>query len=85
MTPNELAREIALQCPSCTSPRVKTRIVNDAFLWGVGDDPAFIECIVPVRHCCACGEEWLDHEGEKARDDAVERYKARYPQEPTHA
>jgi putative zinc finger/helix-turn-helix YgiT family protein len=59
------------QCPECDEARVVTIPTPHQFRYGVGPNAVKIETILPVRHCEACGFEFLDREGEQKQHEAV--------------
>lgn len=71
MEPNENDHE----CPLCGERSVTTYLHHDTFTYGSGDTAVELEVVdLPVRRCGACDIEFLDHEGERLRHDAVCRH-----------
>ena len=63
-----------LICPQCGAESVTTSWHHDAFNYGSGDAAVTLHVDLPVRHCAACDFEFLDHEGERLRHEAVCRH-----------
>lgn len=61
-------------CPDCGGHEVSTILHHDAFDYGSGDAKATLHTQVPVRCCEACNFEYLDHEGQLIRHEAVCRH-----------
>jgi len=62
-------------CPLCGYPAT-VKWHDDEFQYGRDDDAVMLKCRVPVITCGKCDEQFLDHEGEKIRDDAVKKHLA---------
>jgi len=62
------------QCFECSSRKVATHLVAHKFRYGVEDNAPELKCDLPVRSCKDCGFEFVDHEGEGAREAAVRAY-----------
>lgn len=56
-------------CPECGAENVTTTWEIQVIPYG--DEGDEISTNVPVRHCKACSFDWLDHEAEDIRDEAV--------------
>ena len=64
-----------LVCPLCDSESLDTFLHPDAFRYGSGDSAVTLRVNnLPVRHCTACDLEFIDHEGERLRHEAVCRH-----------
>ena len=63
-----------LICPQCGAESVTTLWHHDTFNYGSGDAAATLHVDLPVRRCEACDFEFLDHEGERLRHEAVCRH-----------
>lgn len=59
-----------VRCPDCDGA-AKTRHHRHVFSYGRGRSAADITVDLPVRHCGACGFEFLDAEGERLKHEAV--------------
>lgn len=62
------------ECPQCGENSITTYRHLDTFTYGSGDAAATLEVDLPVRRCDACDFEFLDHEGERLRHEAVCRH-----------
>ena len=62
------------QCPQCGEYTVTTHWHHDTFRYGSGDSAPMLHVDLPVRRCNPCDFEFLDHEGEQLRHDAVCRH-----------
>ena len=62
------------ECPLCGDESVTTEWNRDSFEYGTADSAVVLEVDLPVRHCGACDIEFLDHEGERRRHEAVCRH-----------
>lgn len=60
-------------CPQCGSA-ADTRMHQHTFRYGHGESAADIAVLLPLRRCAMCGFEYLDHEGEQAKHDALCRH-----------
>ena len=65
--------KVAIQCPDCNGP-IRTENVLHKFKYGVGPDAKDLVCTLPVRICDACGNEYVDEEGEEIRHETVCRH-----------
>ena len=81
MEPNENVRlhddtpDVDRECPQCGERSITTYLHHDTFTYGSGDTAATLEVVeLPVRRCGACEVEFLDHEGQRLRHDAVCRH-----------
>ena len=63
-TPEELT------CFDCDSPVGRTWL-DHAFTYGIGADAVELTVRLPVHVCPSCGLEFLDHEGQTLRHEAV--------------
>lgn len=61
-------------CPLCGGTQISTVLHRDTFTYGSGESAATLRCELPVRHCAACDIEFVDHEGERIRHEAVCRH-----------
>ncbi|HUY34579.1 MAG TPA: type II TA system antitoxin MqsA family protein [Pirellulales bacterium] len=61
-------------CSRCGEVGIETRIVEDNFQYGVGDEAVSLRVEVPLRICAKCGFEFLDDEAEDIRHVAVCRH-----------
>ena len=64
----DLSEEV--RCPDCDGV-ARTRHHRHVFSYGQGGSAAEITVDLPVRHCGACGFEFLDAEGERLKHEAV--------------
>lgn len=62
------------ECPQCGEDSITTRWIRDSFKYGTGDSAATLQVDLPVRRCKACDLQFLDHEGERLRHEAVCRH-----------
>ena len=62
------------ECPLCGDDSVTTEWTRDSFEYGTADSAVVLEVDLPVRRCSACDIEFLDHEGELRRHEAVCRH-----------
>lgn len=60
-------------CPQCGSV-VDTEMYEHTFRYGDGDAAADIAVVLPLRRCPQCDFEYLDHEGERAKHNALCRH-----------
>lgn len=80
MEPNDTARKLSpvasgnRSCPVCGENRVTTLFHRERFEYGSGDAAVGLFVDLPVRICKACGFEFLDHEGERLKHEAVCRH-----------
>ena len=58
-------------CPQCGEHSITTYWHNDSFTYGSGDSAVTLHVELPVRRCGSCDLEFLDHEGERLRHEAV--------------
>ena len=70
----ESGSESDLACPQCDAGPITTSTHQDAFDWGLGEDAVTLPVTIPVRHCGACGFEYLDEDADLIRHEAVCRY-----------
>lgn len=62
------------ECPQCGKDSITTRWILDSFKYGTGDSAVTLQVDLPVRRCQACDLQFLDHEGESLRHEAVCRH-----------
>ena len=62
--------EMALSCPQCEGV-VETITHEDVFRYGDGKSAVDLPVLLPVRRCRACGIEFLDHEAERVKHEAL--------------
>ena len=60
-------------CPQCGSA-VDTEMLQHTFRYGHGQSAAEIAVVLPLRRCAQCDFEYLDHEGERAKHEALCRH-----------
>lgn len=65
--------EVGLSCPQCDGV-VETIRHEDVFRYGDGESAVDIPVMLPVRRCRACGIEFLDHEAERVKHEALCRH-----------
>ncbi len=61
-------------CPRCDEPSVVTYRHEHDFNYGSGETAVKLHVEVPVRRCTACDFQFLDHEAERIKHDAVCRH-----------
>lgn len=67
--------DVDRDCPICGKRSVTTYLHHDTFTYGSGDTAATLEVVeLPVRRCGACAIEFLAHDGQRLRHDAVCRH-----------
>ena len=64
---------MALSCPQCEGV-VETTRHEDVFRYGDGELAVDLPVTLPVRRCQACGIEFLDHEAERVKHEALCRH-----------
>lgn len=57
-------------CPECGGV-VETIMVEDVYRYGTGAAEVALPVTLPVRHCKACGFEFLDDAAERAKREAL--------------
>ena len=57
-------------CPQCEGV-VETISQADVFRYGDGESGGGPPVVLPVRHCRGCGLEFLDHEAERIKHEAL--------------
>ena len=57
-------------CFECDKP-TRTKWCEHTFTYGLGDDAADLTVEIPVRTCASCGFEFLEHEAETLKHEAV--------------
>jgi YgiT-type zinc finger domain-containing protein len=62
-------------CPECGAAAVRTEICDHQFQYGDGANAVELTARIPVRTCGSCGFQFIDAEGEEAKDAAAYRYK----------
>ena len=60
-----------LECPQCGNDSITTRWILDTYKYGTGDSAVTLEVDLPVRSCHSCDLQFIDHEGESLRHEAV--------------
>ncbi len=65
--------QMALACPQCEGV-VETVRHEDIVRYGDGESAVDLPVILPVRLCRSCGIEFLDHEAEKVKHEALCRH-----------
>ena len=63
-----------LTCPICGADHVNTYHRPDTLKYGSGESAVKLHVELPVRRCDACNFEFLDHEGERVKHEAVCRH-----------
>lgn len=58
-------------CPVCGKDHVTTFVHRDTFDYGTGESAVTLNLDLPVRRCVECDFEFLDHEAEQLRHDAI--------------
>lgn len=71
---NDGAANGNLTCPQCGEASVTTFWHHDRLRYGTGGSAVDLPVDLPVRRCGSCGFEFLDHEGERLRHEAVCRH-----------
>ena len=61
-------------CPRCDEPSVVTYRHEHGFNYGSGETAVKLHVELPVRRCTACEFQFLDHEAERIKHDAVCRH-----------
>lgn len=64
----------ARECPQCGNDTLTTHWHQDTFKYGTGDSVVTLKVDLPVRSCQSCDLQFLDHEGESLRHEAVCRH-----------
>ena len=64
---------MAAPCPQCGGA-VETAEHQHTFAYGAGDSATQITVVLPVRQCAECELEYLDHEGERIKHEALCRH-----------
>ena len=59
------------ECPQCGKDLIATHWVLDSFKYGTGDSAVTLQVDLPFRRCQSCDLQFLDHEGERLRHEAV--------------
>lgn len=62
------------ECPQCGEDLLSTYWHGDTFEYGTGDSATTLNVRLPVRRCGSCDLEFIDHEGERLRHEAVCRH-----------
>ena len=62
------------ECPLCGEGSITTDWHRDSFKYGTGDSAVVLEVDLPVRRCGSCDLEFLDHDGERRRHEAICRH-----------
>jgi hypothetical protein len=66
--------QLPQSCPNCNNHGVRSAIVTDKFMYGVGDAGVELSAEVTMFSCSNCGESWTGEQGEKARQAAVDKH-----------
>lgn len=74
MEPPDDNADVNRKCPQCGEYSVTTYWHHDTFKYGSGDSAPMLHVDLPVRRCEPCDYEFLDHEGERLRHEAVCRH-----------
>lgn len=80
MNPNNTTRHSLdrvardLVCPLCDGESIVTSQHSDTFNYGSGDSAVTLHVDLPVHRCAECEFEFVDHEGERLRHEAVCRH-----------
>jgi hypothetical protein len=61
-------------CPSCDGSNVRSELIDDKFLYGVGPNPIKLSAHVRMFTCNDCGVQYSGEQGEAARAAAVHEY-----------
>lgn len=61
------------RCPICDGPAETLWCLHE-FTYGVGDDAVELSADLPYGRCVACDFEFLDHDGERCKHEAVCRH-----------
>ena len=73
-TVHDAPTDVARECPQCGEASITTYWHHDIFTYGSGASAAKLHVDLPVRRCASCDLEFLDHEGERLRHEAVCRH-----------
>ena len=80
MRPNDTSQHSSsssqgdLACPLCDGKPIVTIQRTDAFKYGCGASAVTLTVDLPVRSCPKCDFEFVDHEGDRIRHEAVCRH-----------
>ena len=66
--------DVHRKCRQCGEYSVTTHWHHDTFKYGSGNSAPMLHVDLPVRRCETCDYEFLDHEGERLRHEAVCRH-----------
>lgn len=62
-----------LDCPMCSTKKIKTKMEEHKFTYGMGKENAVdLKVTIPVRSCDDCGFEFTDYETDEIIDAAVQ-------------
>lgn len=61
-------------CEVCGAPGLKTELVRDPFIYGVGDEAVELSADIPVHSCTRCDASYTGTEAERIEHDAVCRH-----------
>lgn len=67
-------RESYNPCPVCDECRVTTTVRQETITYGSGNSATTLHLDLPVRVCEGCGFEYLDHEAELLKHEAICRH-----------
>ena len=60
------------ECPQCgTAGGIRTLAHRHTFIYGSGKSGVELTVDVPLRRCTSCDFQYLDHEAERLKDEAV--------------
>ena len=62
--------QLGVGCPDCGG-NVETIMVDDVYRYGSGASEVALPVTLPVRHCKACGFEFLDDAAERTKREAL--------------
>lgn len=75
-SPPTVLREIPgpSECEMCGTPGLKTELVRDPFIYGVGDEAVELSADIPVHSCAKCGISFTGTDAERIEHEAVCRH-----------
>ena len=75
-SPPAVLREIPgpSECEMCGAPGLRTELVRDPFIYGVGDDAVELSADIPVHTCNQCEVAFTGREAEMIHHEAVCRH-----------
>ena len=67
------AREVhpGLTCPMCCTVKITTSWRDHTFTYGSGESAVQLKVQIPVRRCTTCDFDFLDHEAERLKHQAL--------------